>query len=766
MKSTHFAAIAVPAIAVLVSLLPAVPAYASRPSIVQNEAVSKLQRGAPAGQKLVVEHVPLFGGNPATITLERFEVWAPDVQIIEYGAGGKETRLPRPTTKFYRGRINEDPGSLVFMSVRPNGEISGMALAGDGLRKLSIGRGVRRGGPLAQRDRGEFDRDAPLLSREFDEMDDLLTVPEGGFHCDVEKANLSITKSLAGRKPKGEANTLPSTSIAYGLNLAIETDFELFQGFGSTPALTTYIGNLIGQASVIYQRDIKTTLNVGTVHIYSTVSDPWTVVPPAQTSAALAELGTYWHTNFPAVNRSSVVMLSGKAFFGGIAWVNTLCRTDISCGPTGSTCGDPAFANSYFGGYAFCGSTSVTTTVPDPTLTVNTIQYGLPNTADFWMLLEVTHELGHNANGDHTHCISTASTAYSGVRPFVDLCYDAEGVGCYGPGARSYPPELGTIMSYCHNLNTALNNPPGVLPNVPASRYIFGKVGEPSELVFPFFTTGLEARSPNGAITVGSSLPCSAGQTASVAAGSTYSWQINGGSITAGTNSAAVTFTPSAPSVTLSVTAANAAGCSITSQRVTTSLCGGVAAPTNVVATATSTSSVTVTWTAAAGAASYQVFRAQTILGPYTQIGTSGMTSYIDSVGLSVNKTYLYKVKTVDGSASVSSGSNSDPATMVIFTNDPIVATSTSVKQVHLSELRTAVNAMRTAANLGLASFTDVVSSTLPVKAVHVAELRTALNAALTPLGLPTISFTDPTLTTGSTLVKAVHFQQLRNGVK
>ena len=75
------------------------------------------------------------------------------------------------------------------------------------------------------------------------------------------------------------------------------------------------IGNLIGQASVIYQRDIKTTLNVGTVHTYSTdaASDPWTVLPAAGTAAALAELGTYWHNNFAGVSRSSVVMISRQS---------------------------------------------------------------------------------------------------------------------------------------------------------------------------------------------------------------------------------------------------------------------------------------------------------------------------------------------------------------------------------------------------------------------------------------------------------------------
>ena len=747
----------------LLCLFAAVPVFASRPSIVDNEVVAKLKRGAAPGEKLVVSRVPLFGGNPGTLTLERFEVWAPDVQIIEYGAGGKERRLARPVTKFYRGRIEEDPGSLVFVSVHPSGEISGMALAGDGLRKLSIGRGVRRDSVL-RRDREDLDRAAPLLSREFDEMDDLLTTPGGGFHCDVEKASMSIASSLSARKPKAESNTAPSTSIAYGLNLAIETDFELFQGFGSSSsALTMYIGNLIGQASVIYQRDLKTTLSVGTTHIYTTVSDPWTVLPASGTGAALAELGNYWHANFLGVSRSSVVMLSGKQFNGGVAWINQLCKADFSCGAGG--CGSPDFVNSFGGGYAFCGSTVVTTTVPDPTLTLNTVQFALPNNNNFWMLLEVTHELGHNANGDHTHCISTASTAYSAVRPFVDLCFNGEGTGCYG-GVQSYPTELGTIMSYCHNLNTTLNNPPGAAAGFPASRYIFGKVGEPSELVFPFFTTGLESATPNGAITVGASLPCTAGQTASVANANALAWQITGGTITSATNIAAITFTPTAPSVTLSVTATNVAGCSITSQRITTSQCAGIAPPTNVAAAATSTSAVTVSWTAASGATSYQVFRATAFAGPYVQIGTSATTSYPDSTGLSASTTYLYKVRSVNAVASVSGDSNIDPATTVIFTNDPIVSASTSVRQAHLTELRTAVNAMRVAASLGAFSFTDAVTGTLPVKALHVTELRTKLDAARVVFGLPAISYTDPTLTIASTLVKATHFQQLRNGTK
>src|SRR5205814_5016843 len=132
------------------------------------------------------------------------------------------------------------------------------------------------------------------------------------------------------------------------------------------------------------------------------------------------------------------------------------------------------------------------------------------------------------------------------------------------------------------------------------SRYLFGKVGEPSELMFPLFTASLEAATPPVAITVGSGLPCAAGQTASVASvvGNTYAWGITGGTITSATNTNAITFTPNAPSVILTVSDATSKGCSITSQRTTTSACGALAAPASVDAHATATNSVLISWPA------------------------------------------------------------------------------------------------------------------------------------------------------------------------
>jgi len=64
--------------------------------------------------------------------------------------------------------------------------------------------------------------------------------------------------------------------------------------------------------------------------------------------------------------------------------------------------------------------------------------------------------------------------------------------------------------------------------------------------------------------------------------------------------------------------------------------------------------------------------------------------------------------------------------------------------------------------------FTDATltpGSTI-VKAVHFTELRTAVNAVRALAGLtPPFSFTDATLTPGSTTVKAVHLTQLRTAL-
>jgi hypothetical protein len=187
-----------------------------------------------------------------------------------------------------------------------------------------------------------------------------------------------------------------------------------------------------------------------------------------------------------------------------------------------------------------------------------------------------------------------------------------------------------------------------------------------------------------------------------------------------------------------------------------------IAAPASVAATATSTTTVEISWPIVANAIAYEVHRSANG-SAYVPAGSTASTTLTDTVA--PGTTYLYKVRAMATGGAFSPFSPMDPATTIVFTDDPLVAGVTA-KLAHLTELRAAVNAFRASAGLGPASFTDPSASIgTRIRRDHVQELRTALLSARSTLGLPSLTLTDPTITLGSTL-KAVHLQELRNGVK
>lgn len=189
-------------------------------------------------------------------------------------------------------------------------------------------------------------------------------------------------------------------------------------------------------------------------------------------------------------------------------------------------------------------------------------------------------------------------------------------------------------------------------------------------------------------------------------------------------------------------------------------------APSNLVATASSTSSVSLSWSAGSGSIDhYEIQRATSKNGPFTTLSNTTSLSFTDS-SLSSTTTYIYRVRAVDANGNYSDFSNTDIATTVVFTDDPLVAGTTLVKAVHITELRSAVNAVRAAAGLSAATWTDSSLTSVEIKAVHISELRSALDAARSALGLSTGGYTDSTLTPGTTIVKAVHVTDLRDRVK
>ena len=768
--------------AVIVFLAVSTRLSAAPPLHIRSErANERIIAAAESGGRVKVEGLPLGDAELSTLELEPMKLWADDARIlVDHGSSVDE--LPIPNVTYFRGKIAGDPASVVFITVSGNG-VDGLAITGTNKRfKVATGR---------RQDAAASRRTDPLFVTELDEAAEAVQ-PENQWRCDVAKmkggsegALLSEASPFASAVTESGVTSAAmvaqpinvlATGTSFTARVDIDTDFELYSGFGSAGALTTYVSNLVGAASTIYQRDLNTTLILGTVRIRDTASDPWTKTPASNdTGQALAEFGTYYHNNYPLASnaRSVAVLLSGKAWFGGVAWTGVIGNSDFFCGATGSGCGSSDYANQYGGSYAFVGTTSViATTVPDPNATVNGIQYKLPNNNNYWMLLAFAHEVGHNVAADHTSCYQLSAaekTQYGVTRDYIDNCLSGEG-GCYS-GTTSAPAELGTIMSYCHNIGLS-------------SRFLFAKAGEASEKMFPVLLGGLDERTggteANGAtavgtITMASNLTCAAGQTASVqpcATGTspvsrtcTYAWQITGGTINGSTTGTSISFTPNAANVTVTATLTNTNLMTMTVSKSATASCGAVVAPANVVATATSGTNVAVNWTASAGATSYKVYR-KAAGGAFVQVGTPVTNSFSDTVP--TGAAYLYKVTAVNG-GSESSDSNSDFATAFSFTDPSLVALSTQIKAAHVSELRTAVAALRALAGLTVASYTDpsLTVGVTTCKRAHITELRSALDAARTALGGAAGSYTtDGTITAASTPMRTAHINELRNALQ
>jgi len=226
------------------------------------------------------------------------------------------------------------------------------------------------------------------------------------------------------------------------------------------------------------------------------------------------------------------------------------------------------------------------------------------------------------------------------------------------------------------------------------------------------------------------------------------------------------TFTTSSLSVTThSITAVyggdgnyNGSTSSTVSQTVNPSSFGP---PQLFSATATSTSQISVSWAPVSGATGYEVYRSS-LNSAYALAAAVTTTSLTESTGLVAGRTYLYKVRTL-GSGAPSAFTLPDAATTIVFT-DTITSGSPKIKAAHITELRTAVNAMRAAVGLGAATFTDptlTVHSTR-VKRLHITELRSFLDNARSLAGQLALTYTDPTITAQSTKVKAAHVNELR----
>jgi hypothetical protein len=186
------------------------------------------------------------------------------------------------------------------------------------------------------------------------------------------------------------------------------------------------------------------------------------------------------------------------------------------------------------------------------------------------------------------------------------------------------------------------------------------------------------------------------------------------------------------------------------------------AAPQGFIATATGPGAVSVSWMPVDSADRYELFRRGSN-GTWGLAASTRLTSVVDT-SVTAGNAYLYYARAISTTGAVSADSAIEVATTIMFVDDPLAAL-TVVKAAHVEQLRAAVNALRATAGVLPASFTDSSLAGKPLRAAHVLELRDALATARTAAGLPAAAFSAPAPASG-TVVRAVHFQELRNAVK
>jgi hypothetical protein len=206
--------------------------------------------------------------------------------------------------------------------------------------------------------------------------------------------------------PHASSPDAPPTDALTAANckVAIETDYQFYQKFGSTPAATAYVTQLMAAISDQYFTDVQATLSIAYLGLYTTAADPWTSQDSGGNSSNLLdEFQHAWTTNGWPAQANLAHFISGANLGGGVAYVNVLCNQSFGFGVSGNIDG--------------------------------TINWGTWTGAPgnfTWDFVVVAHEIGHNFGSSHTHSYC----------PPLDQCY----TNCTGTTVCSQ----GTIMSYCH----------------------------------------------------------------------------------------------------------------------------------------------------------------------------------------------------------------------------------------------------------------------------------------------------------------------------
>ena len=290
--------------------------------------------------------MPTGQGNSLLLDVERFKAFSDDASIVVASVSGdrlRERPHPMPEMAFYRGHVQGDDTSRVFLAIGPS-SINGYVTQG------------RSHWVLAQ----------PPDQR-WTAIYDLNTIDPEQMRW-VEATCQTPTLPTIG--PEGAASQrVRGIDCPPSLRMAIETDWQFTSNFGGdTNASAAYAATLIGAVSSIYLEQLEFAIQICYLRLWDTSSDPWST---GDSGSRLTEFAGYWNSQMDHVDRHLAHMLSGQGLGGGVAYVGVVCTNS---------------------GYAVSGDLSGSFPLPIEDHSNNN-----------WDLMVVAHETGHNCGTVHTH---------------------------------------------------------------------------------------------------------------------------------------------------------------------------------------------------------------------------------------------------------------------------------------------------------------------------------------------------------------------------
>jgi hypothetical protein len=330
---------------------------------------------------------PLPDRGEVTLQLQRMPIPVADDAILRVDgieiAGGMKPLVEG--LSIWTGNVLEVPGSRVFLALTHDGPQGFVELPGAVDELVHLTRG----------------QSGELRAASTDELAAMGLEPPP-FACE-DAPEVPASSRTTPAPPAGGMPALGEMTAAE-CRVAMETDWQLYQKFNSTPALTNYVTQLIAAVSAQYFEDVQTTLSIAYLGIHTSAADPWTAQDSGGDAGdVLDEFRNAWATGGWPATANLAHFISGAGLGGGIAYVNVICNQSFGFGVSGNINGN-----------------------------INWGTWSGQAASFTWDFVVVAHELGHNFGSSHTHSYC----------PPLDQC----STNCTGPVVCSQ----GTIMSYCH----------------------------------------------------------------------------------------------------------------------------------------------------------------------------------------------------------------------------------------------------------------------------------------------------------------------------